>query len=183
MEEGHNTISNARKLRLSCTNPAKWTRQSCDLLHDYFRLQHLYWDAETPWFTNEVMQEIRSCNVLAMELRMCAILGSCSSLLCDGTNSLFDPPNNACLKNTNRSISFHTEFEHFYLRRMSTTKWLPFCSDLNELTHWGRDKMAAFSQTTLSNAFSWMKTLDFRLKIHWSLFLRVQIIIFQHCFR
>ena len=25
------------------------------------------------------------------------------------------------------------------------------------LTHWGRDKMAAISQTTLSNAFSWMK--------------------------
>ena len=27
------------------------------------------------------------------------------------------------------------------------------------LTHWGRDKMAAVSQTTLSNAFSWMKML------------------------
>ena len=27
------------------------------------------------------------------------------------------------------------------------------------LTHWGLDKMAAFSQTTLSNAFSWMKIL------------------------
>ena len=25
------------------------------------------------------------------------------------------------------------------------------------LTHWGRDKMAAISQTTFSNAFSWMK--------------------------
>ena len=25
------------------------------------------------------------------------------------------------------------------------------------LTHWGQDKMAAVSQTTLSNAFSWMK--------------------------
>ena len=37
------------------------------------------------------------------------------------------------------------------------------------LTHWhdwGRDKMAAFSQTTLSNAFSWMKILEFRLKFH-----------------
>ena len=45
----------------------------------------------------------------------------------------------------------------------------------NELTHWGWDKMAAFSQTTLSNAFSWMKILEFRLKIHWSLFLRVSL--------
>ena len=42
------------------------------------------------------------------------------------------------------------------------------------LTHWGRDKMAAISQTTLSNALSWKKMLEFRLKFHWSLFLRVQ---------
>ena len=32
------------------------------------------------------------------------------------------------------------------------------------LTHWGQDKMAAVSQTTLSNAFSWMKMLEFRLR-------------------
>ena len=51
------------------------------------------------------------------------------------------------------------------------------------LTHWGRDKMAAFSQMTLSNAFSWMKILEFWLKFHWSLFLRVQLTIFQHWFR
>ena len=50
------------------------------------------------------------------------------------------------------------------------------------LTHWGRDKMAAFLQTTLSNAFSWMKILVFRLKIHRSLFLRVLLTILQHWF-
>ena len=44
------------------------------------------------------------------------------------------------------------------------------------LRHWGRDKMAAISQTKLSNAFSWMKMLEFRLKFHWSLFLGVQLI-------
>ena len=54
---------------------------------------------------------------------------------------------------------------------------------LLELTHWGRDKIAAFSQTTHSNAFSWMKILEFRLKFHWSLFLRVLLTIFQHWFR
>ena len=42
------------------------------------------------------------------------------------------------------------------------------------LTHWGWDKIATISQTTLSNAFSWMKMLEFWLKFHWSLFLRVQ---------
>ena len=51
------------------------------------------------------------------------------------------------------------------------------------LTHLGRDKMAAVSQTTLSNAFSWMNMLEFRLRFQWSLFLRVQLTIFQHWFR
>ena len=51
------------------------------------------------------------------------------------------------------------------------------------LTHWGRDKMAAISQTTFSNAFSWMKMYKFRLRFHWSLFPRVQLTIFQHWFR
>ena len=45
------------------------------------------------------------------------------------------------------------------------------------LTHWFRDKMAAVSQTTHSNAFSWMKMLEFQLRFHWSLFLRVQLTI------
>ena len=47
------------------------------------------------------------------------------------------------------------------------------------LTHWGREKMDAISQTTFSSAFSWMKMFEFRLKFHWSLFLGVQL-IFQH---
>ena len=51
------------------------------------------------------------------------------------------------------------------------------------LTHWRRDKMAAVSQTTLSNAFSWMKMLEFRLRFYWSLFLRVPLTIIQHWFR
>ena len=51
------------------------------------------------------------------------------------------------------------------------------------LTHWGWDKMAAISQTTLSNPFSWMKIFEFRSKFHWSLFLRFQLTIFQHWFR
>ena len=38
------------------------------------------------------------------------------------------------------------------------------------LTHWGRDKMNAISQTTFSSAFSWMKIFEFRLKFHWSFF-------------
>ena len=51
------------------------------------------------------------------------------------------------------------------------------------LTHWSRDKIAAFFQTTFSSAFSCMKMLEFRLKFHWSLFLRVQLTIVRHWFR
>ena len=43
--------------------------------------------------------------------------------------------------------------------------------------------MAAVSQTTHSNAFSLMKMLEFRLRFHWSLFLRVQLTIIHHWFR
>ena len=43
--------------------------------------------------------------------------------------------------------------------------------------------MAAIFQTTFSNTFSWKKMSEFRLQFHWSLFLRVQLTICQHCFR
>ena len=42
--------------------------------------------------------------------------------------------------------------------------------NLDPLTHWCRDKIAAISQSTLSNAFSWMKLLEVGLKFHWSFF-------------
>ena len=45
---------------------------------------------------------------------------------------------------------------------------------------WGRYKMAAISQTTFLNAFSWMKIYEFLLQFHLSLFLRVRLTIFQH---
>ena len=62
------------------------------------------------------------------------------------------------------------------------TKIIKNNEEYSLLTHWGRDKMVAFSQTILSNAFSWTKLLEFRLKIHWSLFLRVLLTISQHWF-
>ena len=48
------------------------------------------------------------------------------------------------------------------------------------LTHWGRDKMAANSQTTFSNTFSWIKMCEYWFELHWIVFLRVQLTIFQH---
>ena len=58
-----------------------------------------------------------------------------------------------------------------------------FGHKLAPLTHWGRDKMDAISQTTFSSAFSCMGIFEFRLKFHWSLFLRVHLEIFQHWLR
>ena len=41
------------------------------------------------------------------------------------------------------------------------------------LTHWGREKMTAISQTTFSNAFPWIQTFEFYIKFHWNMFFRV----------
>ena len=46
------------------------------------------------------------------------------------------------------------------------------------------DKMAAISQTVLSDAFSWMKSFFFiKIEISLKLVLRVQLTITQHWFR
>ena len=54
---------------------------------------------------------------------------------------------------------------------------------IHYLTHWGRDKMHAITQATFSDAFSWIQIHEFRLRYHWSLFLRFELTIFQHWFR
>ena len=64
------------------------------------------------------------------------------------------------------------------LPRPSSFRWIT-----QSLTHWGQDTMAAISQTTLWSAFSLKKMSQFQLKFRWSLSLRVQLTIFQHCFR
>ena len=51
------------------------------------------------------------------------------------------------------------------------------------LSQWPLDKVAAISQTTFSNAFSWMKNFVFWFEFEWSLFLRFQLTIFQYLLR
>ena len=50
-------------------------------------------------------------------------------------------------------------------------------------TYCGWEKMAAISQTTVSNAFCWIKLYEFRFNFHWSLLIKGQLTIFQHWFR
>ena len=73
-------------------------------------------------------------------------------------------------------IVYHSDVVGASLRRCSNYIFI-----LN-LTHWGRDTMAAIFQT-FSNGFSWMKMYKFRLRFHRSLFLMVHLTIFQHWFR
>ena len=77
-------------------------------------------------------------------------------------------------------IEIHTfSFKKIHLK-MSSGKWRPFCLGLNV------DEMAAISQMKFTDAFLWMKSFVFWLKFHWtcwSLFLRVQLTIYQHWFR
>ena len=51
------------------------------------------------------------------------------------------------------------------------------------LTHLPWKKWPPFWQTTISNAFSWMKMMEFRFEFHWNLFPEVQLTISQHWFR
>ena len=51
------------------------------------------------------------------------------------------------------------------------------------ITHWGRNKMAAKFLPTISNVFSWMKQHKLRLRFPWNLFPMVKLTIFQHWFR
>ena len=70
------------------------------------------------------------------------------------------------------------------LLKVRRPKWIFWCSGLFlALTHWGQDKMATMSQTALSNVFSWMKILEFRLRFQWILFLRFDSTIFYHWLR
>ena len=78
-----------------------------------------------------------------------------------------------------RRISLTTKFHHAHILKQPNC---PHDSPLR-LTHWGRDKMDAISQTIFSNAFSWMKIFVFWLKFHGSLFPRVQLSIFHYWFR
>ena len=61
---------------------------------------------------------------------------------------------------------------------LQNQKHAPYCI----FTHLPLDKMAAISQRTFSNAFSWMKRFVYRFKFQWSLFLRVLLTIIQHWF-
>ena len=52
-----------------------------------------------------------------------------------------------------------------------------------ETPSWSLWRQCNVSQTTVSNAFPWMKMLEFLFKFNWNLILWVQLAISQHWFR
>ena len=88
-----------------------------------------------------------------------------------------------CQGSTRTSVNSNDLSDWFGIRHIvldTLIKWVCF-SDYNYyLSHLPLDKMTAISQMIYSDASSWMKSLVFWLKFHWSLFLRVYLTITQH---
>ena len=94
----------------------------------------------------------------------------------------------AALKVVKMTTSSAASDENFIKMTTFSFQWVMFChfpvfSWCFTLTHWGWHRNVATSQTTFSNAVSWMKMFKFWFKFHLSLFPRVQSAIFQHWFR
>ena len=60
-----------------------------------------------------------------------------------------------------------------YSIKIAAHKFSDFSEYFLSSTHWGRDKTAAISATTDSSAFSWTKTFESSLKVHWNTFVSV----------
>ena len=69
------------------------------------------------------------------------------------------------------------------MRKLDGGVWFRYQQLKMRLTHWAGDEINVSLQTSFSNAFSWKKLFEFRLKFHWSLFPRAQFPIIQHWFR
>ena len=98
--------------------------------------------------------------------------------LCEG-----NPPVTGEFSTQRNSITENVSIWWCHYVSSTDHDWQGATSTYIFLTHWGRDKINAILQTTFSDASSWMKMFEFWLKFHLSLFLKVQLTIFQHWFR
>ena len=93
-------------------------------------------------------------------------------------------PGSHCLNNYPGTLSqIPVSVTHFKIRISSKASQSSNELQWLDLTHWGRDKMVAISQTTFSNAFSWMKMYKFRLRFHWIFSPRVESTMFMKTMR
>ena len=75
-------------------------------------------------------------------------------------------------------IRYRAHYNVIVMNMSYTVQYIPW--HIHDLTHWGWNKIAALSQATFSDPFSWMKIYELHLKFHWDLFLRFKLTIFQH---
>ena len=118
------------------------------------------------------------------------ILTACDRRFLSSTMVYFSTCANLVLIMKNKNMFFSNKFSwisvdyrgHFARWRTSHSLTKITVMRAHYLTHWGRYIMAAILLTTFWGAFCWMRMYEFRLKFHWSLFLRVQLTIFQNWF-
>ena len=79
--------------------------------------------------------------------------------------NVFTQTTTTLLSSTSPPLIVVNKHSTYHLERMHAL----LCSTIL-LTHWSRDKMATIFQTTFSNAFSWMKMMEFRLEFQCNLF-------------
>ena len=114
--------------------------------------------------------------------------------VCNCDRSLFNSFKHANIKGVRSraqrplpQLSLRAPYSYFKWRILTFTRWNWKCyvmiNTINMINTLRPRQIDAISQTTFSNAFSWMKMFEFRLKFHWSLFPRVQLTISWHWFR
>ena len=102
---------------------------------------------------------------------LCAKLAKINCLVQDCSNSVANALKllQSCIKplRSHQIIMQSLANISLYLAAFTTPGMDPWvqCDKISthpQLTYWGRDKMVAIFQTTFSNAFSWMKMLEFQ---------------------
>ena len=88
-----------------------------------------------------------------------------------------------CVQQLERGNIKVTNYSHFVTRTTILQRLFPVHCFITGFTHWGGGKMVDILHMTYSNAFSWMRMYEFRVKLHWNVFLMVQLTVFQHRFR
>ena len=169
VHERRNSSALAMELRLSCTNPS-----ICLVPTHYFCPITMYLLLCVGIDMKVILQETFKISIIELYLNIAYL--TLQPHLPRTKNWTVSP----CCIFLRKYKKYFYIFHHF-----SILRWGWNTEDLNLpiLTHWGPGKIAAISQTTVSNAFNWMKMYEFRLRFHWDLFLRFYLTIFQHWFR
>ena len=92
---------------------------------------------------------------------------SVDQVMIDSVNGLSSVELQAITKTVSYSLPIgYLRTKQHLTKKMSSANGSHFVQALNVLTYWDWNKMAIILQTTLSNAFSWKKMVEFQAD-HW----------------